>query len=402
MSDATDAASSSEAPYPDDVVVLDVGGRRIVVVGTAHVAHESVALVRDVIAREHPDRVCVELDQRRFDVLSQRKAWEASDLRAIIRKRQLATLLVQLLMSSYQKRLGGQLGIVPGSELLEATRAAEAQGIGVELCDRDVRITLRRAWRALSFGKKAMLLSGVVGGLVDPPKVDEEALRELRQRDTLNDLLQQLGEVFPTLKRVLIDERDAFLAGRILAAPGERLVAVVGAGHVQGMKAAIEAQAPVDFDELNHIPPMSRGMVAFGWSIGLAVATALLAIGYTRGVEALGENALYWIVANAVPSGIGTLLALAHPLTVLATAAAAPFTSLTPLIGAGYVGAFVQAYLVPPRVHEFQTAGDDVARPRRWWTSRLLRVLSVFALASIGSLLGTLAGGVEIARTLLE
>src|SRR5262245_37723965 len=155
MSERDQPAGESADGYPDDVEILEQDGRRFVLVGTAHVSRESVDLVRQVIERERPDAVCVELDQRRFDALAQRKRWEALDLREVIRKRQLTILLLNLLLASYQKRLGGKLGVVPGSELLEAIEVAEACGVPVVLCDRDVRITLRRAWGSLSLARKA-------------------------------------------------------------------------------------------------------------------------------------------------------------------------------------------------------------------------------------------------------
>ncbi|MEC9242191.1 MAG: TraB family protein, partial [Gemmatimonadota bacterium] len=102
----------------------------------------------------------------------------------------------------------------------------------------------------------------------------------------------------------------------------------------------------------------------------------------------------------AVPTGLGAILAWAHPLTIVAAALAAPFTSLSPLIGAGYVAAFVQAWALPPTVAEFKTLGDDFASPRRWWSSRLLRIFLVFVLTTLGSVLGTWVGGIEIARNL--
>jgi len=380
--------------------VLEVDGRRLVLVGTAHVSKESVDVVQRVIAEEHPDRVCVELDPQRYEILTERKKWEASDLREVIRKRQLATLIVHMLLSSYQKRIGGRLGVVPGSELLEAVRAAEARDIPVELCDREVRITLRRAWGALSLWKKSMLLSSVLAGVADPPELDEDALRELRQRDVLNEMMQELGRVLPALKRVLIDERDAFLATRILRAEGQRLVVIVGAGHLQGMRRALEERRDADLDALSEIPPVSPWWHVLGWGLAAVVLGSIGAIGWKHGAEAMADGALTWILSTGVPAAVGTALAGGHPLTILAGLVAAPITTLSPVLGVGYATAFVQTYLVPPRVHEFRSAGEDIAKPVRWWTNRLLRVLLVFILSSIGGAAGAWVGGVEIVRTL--
>ena len=388
------------SPDSSDVHRLRVGERDFVLVGTAHISRESVDLVREVIAEERPDTVCIELDSQRFEALRNEKRWESLDLREIIRNRQLAQLIASLTLSSYQRRLGLQLGVTPGSELLEAARAAEELQIPIELCDRDVRITLRRAWAAVSWWRKAMLLATIAASAFDTPELSEEELRRIRQRDVLSELMRELGDAMPALKKVLIDERDAFLAEKIRRVSGNRIVAVVGAGHVEGMLAALEDARDVDLEEINQIPPVSSGWKWFGWGIPALILGSITWIGITRGAEAAGSNALYWFLANAIPTGLGAILALAHPATIAGAALAAPFTSLTPLIGAGYVAAFLQAWTCPPTVRDFQTVGDDLSRWRRWWSSRLLRIFLVFLLTTLGSVVGTWVGGIEIARNL--
>ena len=386
--------------YPADVHILDVEGREFIVVGTAHISRESADLVREVIEKERPDCVCVELDAARFEALSQEQRWQELDLREVIRARQLSTLIVNLVLASYQKRLGGQLGVMPGAEMLEALRAAEERDIPIALCDRDIRATLRRAWSALSLWRKFQLLSTMLASAFEKPEISEEDLRALRQQDVLSDLMAELGEAMPTLKRVLIDERDAYLARKMRDAAGDRLVAVVGAGHVEGMRKALLEGADADLEELATIPPVSRAWKWVGWGIPVVVLASLAYIGLVKGPEAAGENALFWFLANAIPSGIGGILALGHPATIAAAFFSAPFTSLTPVIGAGYVSAFVQTFVRPPTVREFQTVGDDIARPAAWWKNRLLRVFLVFLLTTIGSILGTWVGGAQIVSNL--
>jgi len=254
--------SDGRAPSPDDhgddVRILDVAGRRFYLVGTAHISQHSVDLVRQVIEREQPDCVCVELDQQRYEALSQEKTFETQDLRAIIRNRQLAALLMNLLLASYQKRLGMKLGVTPGKELLEATRTAEENDIPIALCDRDVRITLRRAWSAISFWHKVQLATGVMASAFEDTEISEEELARIRQQDVLSELMRELGEAMPKLKTSLIDERDAYLAHKILNSEGERIVAVVGAGHVEGMSRAIEAEQEIDLNQLESIDPVSQ------------------------------------------------------------------------------------------------------------------------------------------------
>ena len=390
----------SASVHSEDVHRLTIGDREVILVGTAHVSQESVDLVRRVIAEEQPDCVCVELDEKRYKALSGRKRWESLDLKEIIRKKQLSTLLVNLILSSYQKKLGMQLGVMPGTELLEATRAAEEQGVRVALCDRDVRVTLRRAWHNTSFLKKGYLLATLLVSLFDKTEITEEKLAELKKKDVLSELMSELGEAMPELKRVLIDERDIFLAEKIKESVGKRLVAVVGAGHVEGIKKTIYEDHSRVLPEISTFPPISASFKIIGWSIPLLIIGSLIAIGIMKGGEAAGANLLYWILANGIPSAIGAALAWGHPLTVVSAFGAAPVTSLTPVIGAGYVTAFVQVLLRPPVVREFETVTEDMATLSGWWKNKLLRVFLTFLLPGFGSMIGTWIGGVEIVSNL--
>ncbi|GIX48535.1 MAG: conjugal transfer protein TraB [Candidatus Tectimicrobiota bacterium] len=384
-----------------EVQVVTCDGREVVLVGTAHVSRASAELVRAVIAQSAPDAVCVELDAQRYAALTQQRRWEDLDLKTVIRQRRLGVLLVNLLLAAYQHRLGAQLGVLPGSEQLEAIALAQQRGIPVVLCDRDLRVTLQRAWRLTPFRHKLRLLAVLLGSLFDAPELGEATLHQLRQQDVLTAFLQELGAALPTMKRVLIDERDAYLAHCIRNAAGQRLVAVVGAGHVEGIRRALQHPQPVDLAALTAVPPPSRLGIWLRWAVPGLVVGALLALGWRRGAAVVGENLLYWTLVNGIPSALGALAALAHPLTVLAAFVAAPLTSLTPVIGAGYVTALVQAYVRPPRVRELRSVTEDVRRLRRWWQNRLLRIFLAFLLPSLGSLLGTWLGGYRLFSSLL-
>lgn len=394
--------SEEEREESGDVHRVEVGGRELWLVGTAHVSRRSVDLVREVIEREQPDAVCIELDEGRYEALSQEKKFAEQDLREVLRRKQLATLLLNLILASYQRKLGLKLGVAPGSELLEAAKVAEENDIPIALCDRDVRITLRRAWQSLSWWERFRLLSELGASLFDSPDISEDELARIRDRDVVTEVMNELGRMMPDLKRVLIDERDAYLAHEILETRGQKIVAVVGAGHIDGMRRRLEREERTDLEAITEIPPSSPGWRIAGWSVPLVILGSILAIAFTQGPEAAGENALIWFLANAIPAGLGALIALGHPLTILAAAFSAPFTSLTPLIGAGYVAAFTQLWAQSPRVGDFGSVGDDLTIPSRWWRSRLMRIFLVFVLTTLGSLLGTWAGGVGVIRNLVE
>jgi pheromone shutdown-related protein TraB len=388
--------------YERDVHVVNHGDKTIILVGTAHISQKSVDLVKTVIEQENPDCVCLELDDKRYQALTQKKQWQSLDLKAVIKNKQLSTLLVSLLMASYQKRLGGKLGVTPGAELLMAAVTAKERQIPLSLCDRDVRITLRRAWKSTSFLKKGYLLSSLLASLFDKEELSEEKLQELKEKDVLTELMDELGNVLPDLKRVLIDERDIFLVEKIKSSPGKRIVAIVGAGHIDGMVKIFTDDNKNKIAKITEIPPVSKTFKIIGWSIPLIIIGSLVLIGIKQGAAVAGENVLFWIIANGVPAAIGAFLALAHPLTTLSAFVAAPITSLTPVIGAGYVSAFIQVMFCPPVVKEFETAGDDISTFTGWWKNRLLRIFLVFLLTGLGSAIGTWVGGYEIFNNLFS
>ncbi len=368
--------------------------------GTAHVSQESAQLVQAVITHEMPDCVCVELDAQRYAALSQQRRWKDLDLKEVIRKRQLSPLMAGLILSSYQKKLGGQLGVMPGTELLEATKVAQQHNIPMVLCDRDVRVTLGRAWRSTPLFKKLLLMASLLQSMFETETISEEVLRDLRQQDVLSVMLEELGEALPTLRQALIDERDVFMAEKIRQAEGNRIVVVVGAAHVSGISRRLQEGHPTSLDELNTIPSVWPVWKWLSWGIPAVIVAALGYIGWQKGAAAAGQNALFWFLANGIPCALGAIAAFAHPVTVIVAFLAAPFTSLTPVIGAGYVTALVQAYLRPPVVRELQTVADDVRSLKSWWQNRLLRIFLTFILPGIGSMIGTWIGGYEILSNL--
>jgi pheromone shutdown-related protein TraB len=388
--------ASPERDYPPDVHVLQIDGREFILVGTAHVSRESADLVREVIEKERPDCVCIELDAQRYEALSHRQRWENLDLRQVIRQRQLAPLLANLVLASYQKKLGGALGVIPGTELLEAARAAQEHQIPVALCDRDVRITLRRAWASMSLWNKSKLLAALITSIVDRPELDEEELRRIRNQDVISELMRELGRELPSVKTTLIDERDAYLAHKILAAEGERVVAVVGAGHVAGIREALAARSAIDIDAISQIPPVSPLWKWVGWGLPAAVLFGLVWIGLQHGASVAGQQLLYWIAATGGLTAVGAVLSLAHPLVIVSSFGVAPLTALSPVVGAGHVLALFQAYLVPPVVREFERVADDFGSPLQWWKNRLLRIFLVFLLTTFGALAGNYVGLAEM------
>ena len=388
--------------YGEDVHFINKAGREFIIVGTAHISRQSADLVKEVIEKENPNVVCVELDEKRLKALSEKNRWENLDLRKIIKEKQLSTLIVNLVLSSYQKKLGEKLGVSPGTELLEAVQVANEKNIPIELCDREVRITLRRAWHSMNLWQKSKFLAGGLGGLFEKQELTEEKLAELRNKDVLSEMMDELGKAMPVLKKIIIDERDQYIAQRMKDSNGKKIVSVVGAGHVKGIKKFLESNDEVDLKNIETIPKPSLLNKILGWGIPFIIVASIFYIGLSQGITEAGSNALFWILACGIPSAIGSLLAAAHPVTILASFLSAPITSLSPLIGVGYVAAFVQAYMQPPIVKEFQEVSKDFRKVSNWWKNRLLKVFLVFILSSIGGVIGTSVGFFEIVKNVFK
>lgn len=384
--------SLQQNQYSSDVHYIKIDRKEIFIIGTAHISQNSADLVREVVASEKPDVVCVELDSQRYKALSERKKWEELDLKQLIKEKQLSTLIINILLSSYQKKLGEKLGVKPGVELLEATKVAKEFDIPIELIDRDVRITLKRSWNSMSLWQKMKLMTVGLASVFEEEEISEEKLDEIKQKDVLNEMMAEMGKQMPVLKQVLIDERDSYLMQKMKDVNATKIVAVVGAGHVNGIIESLQSGREQDLSVIEVIPPPSKMIRFIGYGIPALIIASLFYIGYTKGADVAGDNVLFWILANGIPSALGTILALAHPFTIIAAFLAAPITSLTPVIGAGYVAAFVQAYFQPPKVKEFESVTEDVSQFKMWWKNKLLKVLLVFILSGLGSAIGTYVG----------
>ncbi len=359
-------------------------------VGTAHVSKESIVTVQQAILDESPDTVCVELDEQRLVALRDKNHWESLNIFQVVKKGQAAFLLANLALASFQKRMGLQTGVKPGAELAAAVECAEENGAKVELVDRNIRTTLLRAWRKTSFWKKMNLLAVLFASMFETQKLDEEELARLRQTDTLSAMLEEMGELLPSVKEILVDERDTYMAHYIGLAPGKKIVAIVGAAHLPGilLKFGQEVSAETILD-ISSIPAKPTISKVLPWMIP-AVVLVLFVIGFFLGDrERFTEAAVAWVLANGILSAIGTILALGHPLTVVTAFVAAPITSLNPTIGAGMVTALVQAMVAAPTVGDLENVGDDLATLRGWWKNKTTRVLLVFFFSSVGSAIGT-------------
>lgn len=361
--------------------------KEIILVGTAHVSKESARQVTQVIEEEKPDTVCVELCQSRFQSICQKDRWQDMDIVKVIKEKKAFLLLSNLLLASFQKRIAQKLDVKPGEEMIKAVETAEAVGAAIHLADRDIRITLSRTWRVMGLRDKLKILFQLLMSLGDIDDIKEDDIEKMKQEDMLETILSEVGNTLPTLRTILIDERDRYLAHKIRTAPGKKIVAVVGAGHVPGIKKYWEAV--MDMDELEKIPPKKKSSALLKWVLPAAIVT-LFVIGFFYGGADTGTHMLqWWILANGVLAGIGALIALAHPLTILSSVLAAPLTSLNPMIAAGWVSGLVEAFSRKPRVRDFENLPTDILSIKGFWKNKVTRVLMVVVFTNLGSAVGT-------------
>jgi pheromone shutdown-related protein TraB len=372
-------------PHNIDRLVFE--GKEILLLGTAHVSKESVRLVSNVIESEKPDTVCVELCESRFQSIRQKDRWLDKDIIKVIKEKKSFLLLSNLLLASFQKRIAEKFDIKPGEEMIKAIDAGEAAGAEIHLADRDIRITLTRTWRVMGWWDKIKLLFQVILSLGKIDEVSEEDIEKMKQEDVLQTILVDVGKSLPALKDILIDERDRYLTHKIRTAPGNKIVAVVGAGHVPGIKKYWNQD--IDVEALEQIPPKGKTWGILKWMIPTAILV-LFVLGFYHGGANTGTDMItWWVMANGILAGLGAVIALAHPLTILSSVLAAPLTSLNPMIAAGWVAGLVEAFSRKPRVRDFEQLPEDIISIRGFWKNKITRILLVVVFTNLGSSLGT-------------
>jgi pheromone shutdown-related protein TraB len=361
--------------------------KEIILVGTAHVSKESVQLVSDIIETEKPDTVCVELCEARYQSIRQKDKWLDTDIIKVIKKKQSFLLLSNLLLASFQKRIADKFDIVPGAEMIKAIDAGEAVGADIHLADRNIRITLAKTWRAMGLWGKIKLLFQLLLSMGELGEISEEDIEKMKQEDVLETLLADVGKSLPVLKDILIDERDQYLTHKIRTAPGKNIVAVVGAGHVPGIKKYWEAK--IDVERLDQIPPKGKLSGILKWIIPLGILVLFVLGFYHGGTHAGTDMITWWVMANGILAGLGAIIALAHPFTILSSILAAPLTSLNPMIAAGWVSGLVEAFLRKPKVRDFENLPNDILSIKGFWKNKITRILLVVVFTNLGSSIGT-------------
>jgi pheromone shutdown-related protein TraB len=373
-----------------NVDLIEADGRSFYIVGTAHVSRSSADLVEKTIREQKPDTVCLELCDSRYETLSNPERWKQTDIYSVIKSGRAYVLMAQMALSSFQKKLAEEFGVRPGEEMHRAMEVAHETETELSLVDREVRITLKRAWSNAGFWSLLKIIASLMGSVFAAKEIAEEDIERLKDGDQLSMVIDEFSGTLPGVKIALIDERDQYLAAKILGSPGKTLVAIVGAAHVPGIKRVFGSD--IDLAALEETPPPNKIFKIIGWGIPLVIL-GLIVVGFvTSGRETTEQMVIAWVLANGIAASIGTMIALAHPLTIVTAFIAAPITSLNPTIAAGWVCGLVEAYLRKPRVLDLEKVADDLTSVKGIWGNRVTKILLVVILANLGSSVGTFVG----------
>ncbi|MCP3871457.1 MAG: TraB/GumN family protein [Gammaproteobacteria bacterium] len=387
-----------EAPRAD----LTIDGSRVTLLGTAHVSRVSAQQVKDLLESGEYDAVAVELCPSRYNALINPDKLARMDLFRVIRDGKASMVMANLALSAYQQRLADQFGIEPGAEQRAAVNYAQENQRPVLLVDREIGTTLKRVLHNIPWWQRITIFAGLVASILSRDEVTEEEIEALKEGDMLETTFAEFAENRKALFLPLIDERDRYMAARLRQEVSrqshQNILVVIGAGHLKGLTKYLEqeqGEPETTISELDHLPTPSRWPKLIPWAIVILILTGF-AIGFSRSPALGWQLVLDWVLINGVLSGLGALLAAAHPLTVITAFLAAPVTSLNPTIGAGMVTAAVEIYLRKPQVGDFGTLRHDTTELKGWWRNRVSRTLLVFLFSTLGSAVGTYLAGFRI------
>lgn len=383
----------------ENITKIHLNDKEIILIGTAHVSKQSAVQVKEVIETERPDTVCIELDEQRYKSIVEGDKWKDMNIFQVIKEKKATLLLMNLVISSFQKRIAKQFGIRPGLEMIQGIESAKEINAELVLADRNIQTTFARIWGNLGIWGKSKLLAQIVGSIFINEEITEEELEKMKQQDMLDSMLEDMSQSFPALKKPLIDERDQYLSGKIKKAPGEKIVAVVGAAHVPGIKTEIYKNQ--NLKQLTQRPPKSKIPRLIAWTIPILII-AMIAYTFISNPSLGLQQTISWILWNGSLSALGAAIALGHPLTILTAFVAAPMTSINPFLAAGWFAGFTQAVIRKPTVKDFEALSSDVHHLKGFWHNKVTRILLIIVLANIGSSLGTFVAGVDIVRLFLK
>ncbi|TGK59381.1 TraB/GumN family protein [Leptospira wolffii] len=367
---------------------LEIGGSQVTILGTAHISQKSIEAVSRIIEEDKPDVVCVELCASRMRSVKEPDHWKKLDIFKVFRERKMWLLLSSLILSSFQKKLGNG-NIRPGDEMRKAIEEGEKIGAKIVPVDREISITLKRAWWNVGLWNRMFLFSALVSSLLAKEDVSPEKIEEMKSDDVLKDLFSQLPTRYNSVKNVIIDERDKYLAQRIResAAKGKKIFAVVGAGHLEGIMKHINEDQSID--ALDVLPVKGFWDKVRPYLFPAIIISAFTILYWLGGKEEGTDFLIRWILVKGGLAALGAIIALAHPVSIILAFLAAPIGNFNPIVKPGWVAALSESWLRKPLVEDFEKIGEDTETLAGFWRNNVIRIFLVFILPQLGSSIGT-------------
>ncbi len=382
-----------------NIHIIEYKDKQIILVGTAHVSNDSADLVRAAIEFYTPDNICIELDKDRYFALENPEAWKKTDLLKVIKDNKAMQLLANTILSSYQRRMAEQMDSEVGLEMITAIQMAKSNNIELTMADRNVNITFKRIWRSLGISDKFKLLTAFIGSIFDgdDQEISEATIEQMLEEDILTASLSEIRKELPIIAKILVDERDQYLAHSIKNAKGNKILAVVGGAHIPGIKSEIEKTQ--DIEKITFIPEKKPYTKIFGWLITIGFLT-LFALSFKQGFNEGVKTVAMWSLWSGGLAALATMILNAHPLTVLATFLTAPLAALNPVIAVGFIAATVEANLRKPTVRDVDNINEDIKSFKGWRKNRFIKTLALVFVANLGSVLGQFISSLSIIRNL--
>lgn len=382
-----------------NVTRLTYQNKEIILLATAHVSKESVTEVQALISEELPDSVCIELDQQRFDTISDQQKWQTTDIIKVIKEKKAFLLIANMLLASYQRKIAKDLDVQVGQEMTQAIIEAKKINAKLILADRNIQTTFMRIWRKHTLWEKLKLLYLILFASFDDEKITAEKIESLKTHDMLEAALSEINDKLPKVAAVLIDERNQYLANKIKNAPGKKIVAVLGAAHVIGITKEIFLEQ--DMHELALIPPVNKFNQLKGWIVPLIVV-GLIVFSFINSPQMGWLQLRSWILYNGTLSALGCLLLLAHPLTIITAFILAPITSLNPFLAVGWFAGIVEALIKKPTVDDFQNIYQDITSIKGILKNRFIKILAIVIVANLFCTLASFVSGLDIIERLFS
>lgn len=361
------------------------------IIGTAHVSEKSVEKVRNTILEKNPDVVAVELDINRYTNLLNEKQGETPkqefEIKKLIKGDNLTLFLVSGFLSYMQRKIGDDVGVKPGSEMMAAVEAAEEIGAKVALIDRDISITLNRALNKMSFIEKMKFIYGLITSFFTDDE-DLEDIDSITEGDALKEVMEYFQEMSPKAYDVLVNERDEYMAKMLLDIPEENVVAVVGAGHKEGITNYLNN--PEKIPPIHELLNVQKSRIPIGKIILFLIPLTFIVIfvmAFLNGIN-LQTSILEYVLLTSGLAFAGSILSGSKIYSAITAFIVAPVTVLHPLLAAGWFSGIVEAKMRKVGMDDL-TNFKECEGFRDFWQNNLFRVLLVVVGTNIGVTIGT-------------